>query len=134
MTTQTACATLPINWADELGACHWPAPIITKNITIDGNGNNPAISGASTYRPFFIGDAGTTGATYAMTLKNLTIANAMAGRQRDRWRRRRRQRKLDQQSFRWRWAIRTIPRHCIDVTRAMEVVVQLHQVLPERGG
>ena len=78
MTTQTACATLPINWADELGACHWPAPIITKNITIDGNGNNPTISGASTYRPFFIGDAGTTGATYAMTLKNLTIANAMA--------------------------------------------------------
>ena len=53
-------------------------PVITKNLTIDGNGNNPTISGAGTYRPFFIGDAGTTGATYAVTLKNLTIANAVA--------------------------------------------------------
>ncbi len=53
-------------------------PVITKNITIDGNGNNPTISGAGTYRPFFIGDAGTTGATYSVTLKSLTIANAVA--------------------------------------------------------
>ncbi|BAC46625.1 blr1360 [Bradyrhizobium diazoefficiens USDA 110] len=53
-------------------------PIITKNITIDGNGNNPTISGAGTYRPFFIGDAGTTGSTYSVTLKSLTIANAVA--------------------------------------------------------
>ncbi|WP_431206496.1 autotransporter domain-containing protein [Bradyrhizobium betae] len=53
-------------------------PVITKNITIDGNGNNPTISGAGTYRPFFIGDAGTTGSTYAATLKNLTIADAVA--------------------------------------------------------
>src|SRR5438477_10475477 len=35
-------------------------PVITKNITIDGNGYNPTVSGADTYRPFFIGDAGTT--------------------------------------------------------------------------
>ena len=53
-------------------------PVITKTITIDGNGNNPVISGAGTYRPFFIGDAGTTGATYAVTLKNLSITNAVA--------------------------------------------------------
>ncbi|MGY8661496.1 hypothetical protein Q3C01_03905 [Bradyrhizobium sp. UFLA05-109] len=53
-------------------------PIITKNVTIDGNGNNPTISGAGIYRPFFIGDAGTTGSTYAVTLKNLSIANAVA--------------------------------------------------------
>ncbi|WP_244646122.1 autotransporter domain-containing protein [Bradyrhizobium campsiandrae] len=53
-------------------------PIITKNIAIDGNGNNPTISGAGTYRPFFIGDAGTTGSTYSVALKNLTIANAVA--------------------------------------------------------
>ncbi|BAL79612.1 autotransporter domain-containing protein [Bradyrhizobium cosmicum] len=53
-------------------------PVITKNITIDGNGNNPTISGANTYRPFFIGDAGTTGSTYSVTLKNLTIADAVA--------------------------------------------------------
>ncbi|MCP3386629.1 MULTISPECIES: autotransporter domain-containing protein [unclassified Bradyrhizobium] len=53
-------------------------PVITKNIAIDGNGNNPTISGAGTYRPFFIGDAGTTGSTYSVTLKNLTIANAVA--------------------------------------------------------
>lgn len=53
-------------------------PVITKNITIDGNGNNPTISGAGTYRPFFIGDAGTTGSTYSVTLKNLTIADAVA--------------------------------------------------------
>lgn len=53
-------------------------PVITKNITIDGNGNNPVISGAGTYRPFFIGDAGTTGSIYAVTLKNLAIADAVA--------------------------------------------------------
>jgi autotransporter-associated beta strand protein len=53
-------------------------PVITKSITIDGNGNNPVISGAGTYRPFFIGDAGTTGSTYAVTLKNLSIINAVA--------------------------------------------------------
>ena len=53
-------------------------PIITKNLTIDGNGNNPTISGAGAYRPFFIGDAGTTGSTYAVTIENLTIANAVA--------------------------------------------------------
>jgi autotransporter-associated beta strand protein len=53
-------------------------PIITKNITIDGNGNNPTVSGAGTYRPFFIGDASTTGSTYSVALKNLTIANALA--------------------------------------------------------
>ncbi|RTM07378.1 MAG: autotransporter domain-containing protein [Bradyrhizobiaceae bacterium] len=53
-------------------------PVIAKNLTIDGNGNNPTISGAGTYRPFFIGDAGTTGSTYAVTLKNLAIADAVA--------------------------------------------------------
>lgn len=53
-------------------------PIITKNVTIDGNGNNPTISGAGTYRPFFIGDAGTTGSIYAVALKNLSITNAVA--------------------------------------------------------
>ncbi|MBJ7408278.1 MAG: autotransporter domain-containing protein, partial [Bradyrhizobium sp.] len=53
-------------------------PIITKNLTIDGNGNNPVVSGAGSYRPFFIGDAGTTGATYVVTLKNLAISNAVA--------------------------------------------------------
>ncbi|MEZ0047720.1 hypothetical protein ABIA42_006599 [Bradyrhizobium sp. USDA 327] len=53
-------------------------PVITKNLTIDGNGNNPVISGAGTYRPFFIGDAGTTGSTYSVTIANLSIANAAA--------------------------------------------------------
>ncbi|WP_100179368.1 autotransporter domain-containing protein [Bradyrhizobium nitroreducens] len=53
-------------------------PVITRNLTIDGNGNNPVISGAGTYRPFFIGDAGTTGSTYSVTIANLSIANAAA--------------------------------------------------------
>ena len=33
-------------------------PTITSNVTINGNGLNPVISGGSTYRPFLIGDAG----------------------------------------------------------------------------
>ncbi|WP_454642103.1 autotransporter domain-containing protein [Bradyrhizobium liaoningense] len=53
-------------------------PVVTKNLTIDGNGNNPVISGAGAYRPFFIGDAGTTGSNYSVTIANLSIANAAA--------------------------------------------------------
>lgn len=53
-------------------------PIITKNLTIDGNGFNPAISGAGSFRPFIIGDAGTTGSTYSVTIANLSIVNAVA--------------------------------------------------------
>ncbi|MEW6641738.1 MAG: autotransporter domain-containing protein [Pseudomonadota bacterium] len=53
-------------------------PVITKNLTIDGNGNHPIISGGGSYRPFFIGNAGTTGTTYAVTLENLTIAGSKA--------------------------------------------------------
>jgi autotransporter-associated beta strand protein len=53
-------------------------PILNKNVTIDGNGNNPTISGSNTFRPFFVGDAGTTGSTYTVTIANLTITNARA--------------------------------------------------------
>jgi uncharacterized protein with beta-barrel porin domain len=52
-------------------------PVINKNITIDGNGFNPTISGAGTYRPFFIGTAG-TGSSATVTIANLTITNAVA--------------------------------------------------------
>jgi hypothetical protein len=52
-------------------------PVINKNITIDGNGFNPTISGAGTYRPFFIGTAG-TGSPATVTIANLTITNAVA--------------------------------------------------------
>ncbi|MGO4712205.1 autotransporter domain-containing protein [Bradyrhizobium sp. 2TAF24] len=53
-------------------------PLITKNLTIDGNGNNPVISGGGSYRPFFIGDAGTTGTTYTVTLANLSVSGSKA--------------------------------------------------------
>ena len=33
-------------------------PTITANVTTNGNGLNPVISGSSTYRPFMIADAG----------------------------------------------------------------------------
>ena len=60
-------------------------PVISSNVTINGNGNSPTISGNNTYRPFLIGDAGqkTDGSgadanTYAVTLQNLSVTQGKA--------------------------------------------------------
>jgi autotransporter-associated beta strand protein len=60
-------------------------PTITTNVTINGNGFNPIISGNTAYRPFLIGDAGqnTSGSgtdshTYAVTLQNLSVTAGTA--------------------------------------------------------
>lgn len=60
-------------------------PVITSNVTINGNGFNPVISGGAVVRPFIIGDAGqnTSGSgtdsnTYAVTLQNLTVTGGKA--------------------------------------------------------
>jgi hypothetical protein len=60
-------------------------PVITSNVTINGNGFNPTVSGNNTYRPFFVGDAGqnpTTSVsdsnTYAVTIQNLTVTGGKA--------------------------------------------------------
>ena len=53
--------------------------VLGNNTTIDGGANNITLSGANTYRGFFIGDAGQTanGATHA-TIENLTITQTKA--------------------------------------------------------
>ena len=59
-----------------------PLPLILgNNTTIDGGSNNITVSGANTYRVFFIGAAGQEPGTYpstTATIDNLTIANAKA--------------------------------------------------------
>jgi fibronectin-binding autotransporter adhesin len=49
-------------------------PVITSAVTINGNGNNPTISGNNTYRVFFV-DAPSGS---AVNISNLTIANGSA--------------------------------------------------------
>lgn len=53
--------------------------VLGNNTTIDGGANNITLSGANTYRGFFIGDAGQTanGAIHA-TIENLTITQTKA--------------------------------------------------------
>ena len=53
--------------------------LLGNNTTIDGGANNITLSGANTYRGFFIGDAGQTGnGTTHATIENLTITQTKA--------------------------------------------------------
>src|SRR5579863_6385618 len=52
--------------------------ILGNNTTIDGGSNNITVSGAGTYRVFFVGAAGQEPGTYpttTATIENLTIAD-----------------------------------------------------------